>query len=357
MKLATGVPTPGFSARGAFTLIELLVVVAIIALLISILLPSLNGARRSAKRAVCSANQRQIGIASRAYGDENEDWIVGAPNGSGFAAYAPGSIFTYRGVPSTIWDWANPLRARYLGDSTVDMNDVLSRMRQTREGIFRCPETKHVMFPFRGVPPSYPADKKIQREASYLTSYKFMLVGNGYYRPGTTQPRHQGQAYNGSTYTDVVWYVQPNGWETTPPSDYRPVFSRVGPNDRKVFLMDGSRYVVNDTYIDYDATRDAVGSGSYSGSGSLYRGSIEYGVASNGTPLPGQKFSYRHGSGPQRGVNALFFDGHVQALSEKQTRHHGYFTVSGSKLTVPGDLHPTTLANLTGFNVGDALPD
>ncbi len=60
----------------AFTLIELLVVISIIALLISILLPSLAAARGTARTVQCISQQRQIGIGFAAYQAESNAYYI-----------------------------------------------------------------------------------------------------------------------------------------------------------------------------------------------------------------------------------------------------------------------------------------
>src|SRR6185437_5183141 len=69
--------------RRAFTLVELLVVIGIIAVLISVLLPTLSKARDAAARTACLSNMRQISDIMRLYAVDAKDAIpigyVGAP--------------------------------------------------------------------------------------------------------------------------------------------------------------------------------------------------------------------------------------------------------------------------------------
>jgi prepilin-type processing-associated H-X9-DG protein/prepilin-type N-terminal cleavage/methylation domain-containing protein len=64
--------------KRAFSLVELLVVVAVMALLISMLLPVLSGARQAGRQAVCSANLRSVLLAVQLYLQESGDWLPAA---------------------------------------------------------------------------------------------------------------------------------------------------------------------------------------------------------------------------------------------------------------------------------------
>jgi prepilin-type N-terminal cleavage/methylation domain-containing protein len=103
-----------------FTLIELLVVLAIIAILASLLLPTLTRAKASAHSAKCKSNLRQIGIGLRLYVDEEGGYPQEAP------AYEP-------------WrDWALALN-RHLSQPLLGMGRG-SKTYPT--GIFLCPSDK-----------------------------------------------------------------------------------------------------------------------------------------------------------------------------------------------------------------------
>jgi prepilin-type N-terminal cleavage/methylation domain-containing protein len=61
------------NAEPAFTLIELLVVIAIIAVLAALLLPALAAAKERANRTACVNNNKQLGMASHMYCNDNGD--------------------------------------------------------------------------------------------------------------------------------------------------------------------------------------------------------------------------------------------------------------------------------------------
>jgi prepilin-type N-terminal cleavage/methylation domain-containing protein len=108
------------ASQGAFTLIELLVVIAIIAVLASLLLPTLGRAKAKAKDITCVSNLKQLGVALNLFADEND-----------------GKLPTAEQMPSMPLDPANPLPricdllAPHLGYNTNALPKAMT--------VFRCP--------------------------------------------------------------------------------------------------------------------------------------------------------------------------------------------------------------------------
>ncbi len=73
--------------KDAFTLMELLVVISIIALLMSILMPSLQNAKEQARRVVCASQFKQFGLAAMGYAYNNNDWLPAGHWGENTSIY------------------------------------------------------------------------------------------------------------------------------------------------------------------------------------------------------------------------------------------------------------------------------
>jgi prepilin-type N-terminal cleavage/methylation domain-containing protein len=119
--------------RAAFTLVELLVVIAIIGILVALLLPAIQSARESARRAQCMNHLKQIGVAIQTYHDANKQFPTGR-NGRNENAVSWAYFMLPQIEEQAIYD---------AYDDTVPVHDVNNaRTMRTPIAVYTCPSRR-----------------------------------------------------------------------------------------------------------------------------------------------------------------------------------------------------------------------
>lgn len=173
------------SASAGFTLVELLIVIAVIALMVAILVPSLALTKRCARAAVCAANLHRIGVGLNLYAQDSKGFYPRA------LPLAPGADYLNPADweipwPSTIcpmfWQAGYPsLLAPYLTDADIsnpfDYATLPRHMDDSYIELFSCPDNRIPREDVDKRKCNYPLDYGLHNRASQNRQTDRLLQG------------------------------------------------------------------------------------------------------------------------------------------------------------------------------------
>jgi prepilin-type N-terminal cleavage/methylation domain-containing protein/prepilin-type processing-associated H-X9-DG protein len=351
------------SVSRAFTLVELLVVIGIIALLISILLPSLAKARRAAQTIACAANLRSIMQGVQIFASQNNGYIPGGPYSTGKFLFVnpllnatPNPSWSAAKCPSIVqvFDWASPI-AKVMGtkfdegESQISRASRFARMRDLPQ--FQCPtnDVPALAFATDGMSNNMAANPPViitsGRMISYCTSIAFLLQRD---RP-----------------TGGTWGLNTTRTDWNVPASYNCKVSKVGDSSRKIFVADGAKYSTGSVSPDWDLSYMGTFGGAFGDQGptTFTRAWSRDGVPGSGVAGATDPRAYwaRHGptfrrkapSGYYR-FNCAFFDGHVETMDDLTGSNPYLWYPKGTDLNTAGSQMYSDVAAkfaLPGFSV------
>jgi prepilin-type N-terminal cleavage/methylation domain-containing protein/prepilin-type processing-associated H-X9-DG protein len=309
-----------------FTLVELLVVIGIIALLISILLPALSKARRSANTILSSSNMRQISMGMIMYANQYKGAIVGNAYTSGAFLHTTG--YSDFNCPDVIqmWDWESPIAAvlgmkfppAAIGSSVAARTARFQFLAQQKA--FKDPEND---LTYHAGGTTFNVNLGTAQVISYYTSIYFQYI---YLPQGNTD------------YTLSQYNVQTGG--------FYPNISKVGDTSSKVWLMEGCRWT------DYGATTQQlpVYQAGFNAEDyfQMFSDTGPFDIKTDSFLGPQMPLSMRHGArnvSPGANLatstpsiyatyrmNVAFFDGHVETLDGLKAMNPNYYLPKNSLL-------------------------
>ena len=334
-------------SRKGFTLVELLVVIGIIALLISILLPSLGQCPPRREHRRVRANLRSIIQGMQIYAAQNKGFIPGSMTSGKFlfldnGGTNPAFPTDNSNCPGIIqnWDWMSPI-AKCMGikfDEGEKWMERLSRFEQLRvAGVFQCPENAFLAGPasFANANPGPGTGGptvSYNLTLAYCTAALFQLPDNTANAGNVTRTRC--------------------GPDANVPKGYSPQLAKIRHSSEKIYIADAAKFsnasqapnisiALRSDAGEPSPTRDLLPPTPRPGVGSLPR-AMEAPApiagrcrSATATPSPTARDQHLR-------LDAGFFDGHVEGMTELDFCDPNLWMPSGS------------IYNPTGTNTGGA---
>ncbi len=186
-------------SQPGFTLIELLVVISIIAVLMAIMLPTIERSREVARKQLCANNQKQLGLAFEAYASDRQGVACRSVYLGHLKPYIDETKYHYKGCPS----WGEEEFANATGwyGRSIGISTIITGSWSWSSRVLKM---DHIKKPFRTFLTADSSSTEVGDANLIVTEERTILRG-----------RHKGEILNFYFYDGHVQALRPGGIENS----------------------------------------------------------------------------------------------------------------------------------------------